>query len=289
MPDPRNMDDIERLEEFAATKDFTWENIIFLKRVGSWKEKWRSPEVNPGNGEMPPPVLKALYNAAEEIFQPLVHRQTSDFPLNLEDDIYLTLDQVFGGNSNHGLRRSSSTDRFNTFPEAMIAPFADDFAANASRLPDRKGFREIRKKDSEAGAGVVTVETNLDHSSSQLPWIPEGLEKVFDDAEVAVKQMVLTNTWIRYVDSLPVTDRLFIGVTSQISSPHCQGTGHYNTGTMQHCSRIPTLFMHIFVGSLNANNNPPSNPSASKSEKKGKKKEKEIISQAKAGKIRDIL
>ncbi|KAG0132079.1 hypothetical protein HOY82DRAFT_312518 [Tuber indicum] len=191
------LDDIERLEEFAATKDFTRENIMFLRRVGSWKKKWRSPEVNPRNGEMPPPVLKALYNAAEEIFQTLIQRETSEFPLNLDDDIYLTLDQVFGGDSNHGLRRNPSTDCFNTFPETMIAPFAVDFTANARRLPDWKVFREIREKDSEAEAGEVTAEAYLDHSSSQLPWIPEDLEKVFDGAEVAVKQMVLTNTWLR--------------------------------------------------------------------------------------------
>ncbi|PWW75453.1 hypothetical protein C7212DRAFT_344823 [Tuber magnatum] len=219
-------DNIEQLEEFAATKDFTGENIVFLKRVRSWKEQWRS-EVNSRNGEIPSPVFSALYNTAEEIFRTLVHREASDFPLNLDDDIYLALDQVFG-HSTPGLRQNPSTDCFNTFPKAITAPFANDVAANARCLPERKGFREIRKKDSEAGAGVVAPEIDPDCStpsricslkSTPLPWIAGDLETIFDGAEVVVKQMVLTNTWIRYVDSLPASERLFIGATPQISSP----------------------------------------------------------------------
>jgi len=200
-------DDFERLEEFAATKDLTGENIIFLKQVENWKEKWRSSEVGSRNGEIPPPVLGALYNAAKEIFRTLIHRETSAFPLNLDDDIYLTLDQVFG-NSNPRLRRNPSTDCFSTFPKATIAPFADDIVADARCLSERKEFREIRRKDPEAGAGAgaAAAEVDPDRSAppqknsvkgSRLPWIPEDLKKVFDRAEVAVKQMVLTNTWIR--------------------------------------------------------------------------------------------
>ncbi|CUS10870.1 unnamed protein product [Tuber aestivum] len=218
-------DDAERLEEFAATKDFTGENIIFLRQVMSWKEKWRS-EVNSGGCEIPPPVLRTLYNAAVEIFQTLVHRETSHFPLNLDDDIYLPLDQIFG-RSDPGLPPDSSTDCFNTFPKAMISPFADDIVlvANARRLPERKGFREIREKDSEAGAVAAEIDPdrsthprNSSAENSPLSWIPEGLETAFDKAEAAIKQMVLTNTWIRYVDSLPASERSLIGATPQISS-----------------------------------------------------------------------
>jgi len=198
-------DDIERLEEFAATKDLTGENIIFLKQVENWKEKWRSSGVNLRSGGVPPPVLRALYSAAKEIFQTLVHKETSSFPLNLDDDIYLILDQAFG-DSNPGLRRNLSADYFNTHSKATIAPFADDVIANARCLPERKEFREICGEDPKAGAGVAELEIDPDRSApprencakgSQLPWIPEDLEKVFDGAEVAVKQMVLTNTWTR--------------------------------------------------------------------------------------------
>lgn len=194
-------DDFERLEEFAATKDLTGENIIFLRQVENWKEKWKSWEANSQSGEMSPPVLRALYSAAKEIFQTLIHRETSAFPLNLDDDIYLTLDQVFS-DSNPRLRRDPSTDCFNTFPKATIAPFADDIVANARCLPERKEFREVGGEDPEAGAAEIgpdrsTPPQKNSVKGSRLPWIPEDLEKVFDRAEVAVKQMVLTNTWIR--------------------------------------------------------------------------------------------
>lgn len=194
-------DDFERLEEFAATKDLTGENIIFLKQVENWKEKWRSSEANSQNGEMSPPVLRALYSAAKDIFQTLIHRETSAFPLNLDDDIYLTLDQVFG-DSNPRLRRDPSTDCFKTFPKATIAPFADDIVADAKCLPERKEFRRIGREDLETRAAEIDPERSAPPrkssvKGSRLPWIPEDLGKAFDRAEVAVKQMVLTNTWIR--------------------------------------------------------------------------------------------
>lgn len=197
-------DDIDRLEEFAATKDFTGENILFLKRVESWKEKWKLSEIKARNGEMPPPVMRSLYDTAEQIFNTLIRRESSDFPLNLEEDVYLPLDRVFG-NTNPGTQKCPPVHLFPSGTKAMIAPFADDFLANSKRMPDKKGFREI--PGSRGGGREYNDERpptpprkNSVIMSTPPCKLPMGFGAcVFDRAEVAVKQMVLTNTWIRYV------------------------------------------------------------------------------------------
>jgi hypothetical protein len=191
-------DDIDRLEEFAATKDFTGENIIFLKKVDAWKEKWKSSEVDARNEGLPVDIKRSLYNTAEHIFQTLVHPESSDFPLNLDEDVFLALDRVFGG-SNPGVQKCPSLHKFNASPKAIIAPFADDVVASARRIQERKGFKEIREKDLEREGDPDRPPTPPRKNSIQSePRIPMGFEiGVFDRAETAVKQMVLTNTWIR--------------------------------------------------------------------------------------------
>lgn len=232
--------DIDRLEEFAATKDFTGENIIFLKRVESWKEKWKLSEIKVRNGELPPLVLRSLYDTAEQIFNTLVHRESSDFPLNLEEDVYLPLDRVFG-NSNPGFQKCSSVPKFPGGGKSIIAPFADDIV-NARRMPGR-GFREIQGSKGREYNDERPPTPPRKNSVIMPLKLPMGFgSTVFDKAEFAVKQMVLTNTWIRYVlsslsptrelevcsykrwscsyvDSLPPSERSLIGVGPTISPP----------------------------------------------------------------------
>lgn len=192
-------DDIDRLEEFAATKDFTGENILFLKRVESWKEKWKLSEIKVRNGQISPAVIRSLYDTAEQIFNTLVHREFSGFPLNLEEDIYLPLDRVFGC-SNPGSQKFQATSKFPGGMKAMVAPFADDILTNVRRIPDKRGFRGPGKgHDYNDERPPTPPRKNSAVTTSPQNMLPMGFGAgVFDRAEVAVKQMVLTNTWIRY-------------------------------------------------------------------------------------------
>ncbi|KAL7272043.1 hypothetical protein RUND412_005168 [Rhizina undulata] len=228
-------DDIDRLEEFAATKDFTGENIQFLKRVGKWKEQWRLLEKDERSGkkksgdalQLPQKALKTLYDAAEDIFLSLVNRDTSNFPLNLDDDIYRSIDRVFG-ESNPGVTVTMATmamslsaltpavpahsDMSKMPGRSMIAPFAEEYFPNpvstiTRKTPGRRGFRELRTpSDGDESLEMMAIHQN----KCELP-CGFGI-KVFDQAEAAVKHMVLTNTWIRYVDSLSPRERALIGV-----------------------------------------------------------------------------
>lgn len=200
-------DDIDRLEEFAATKDFTGENILFLKRVERWKENWKLSEIKVRNGQIPPVVIRSLYDAAEQIFNTLVHRESSGFPLNIEEDIYLPLDRVFGY-SNPGSQKYQATNRYSGGTVARVAPFADDIFTNPRKLPDKRRLRGPGKGHDNNSERPPTPPRKNSIITTPPPQdiLPTGFgSSVFDRAEAAVKQMVLTNTWIRYVCSYRVS------------------------------------------------------------------------------------
>lgn len=204
--------DIDRLEEFAATKDFTGENIIFLRRVESWKESWRLSETEASGEKLTPLALRARYDTAECIFRSLIHRESSAFPLNIEEEIYLPLSRVFG-ESNYGSQKCLPVHKLPSIPRA-VAPFTDGILASARKTPESRCFWETQgRRESEEqeynGEGPPTPPRK--NSVAREPPMHFDIH-VFDRAEAAVKQMVLTNTWIRYVDSLPPSERSLIGV-----------------------------------------------------------------------------
>ncbi|KAI5852991.1 hypothetical protein DFP73DRAFT_470406 [Morchella snyderi] len=192
--------DIDRLEEFAATKDFTGENINFLKRVESWKERWKLSEIEADSGELTPPVLRSLYDTAEHIFNALIHRESSAFPLNIEEDVYLPLSRVFG-ESDYRSQRCLSMYKFPAVSKT-IAPFTDEILTDARRTPENRGFRRIQgsrePEKPEYNDERPPTPPRKNSVLSVPPEPPMGFDiRVFDRAEIAVKQMVLTNTWIR--------------------------------------------------------------------------------------------
>ena len=164
------------LLEFAATKQFTGENIVFLTRVRAWKEQWgRAASVNS------PMTLEAksrLYEAGKEIFDRNISLHTSQFPINLESKVYQELDSIFGS------RVTSSLT-------SIITPFADFWEKKEIRS-SKAGFEEIIRLDERTKPGV----------SDDTLATPYGFDgQVFDRAERSIKYMVFTNTWGRYLES----------------------------------------------------------------------------------------
>ena len=164
--------DPAELLRFAATKEFTGENIIFLIRVRDWKAHW---ERSIRGGSMSLEIKRGLYNDAAEIFSQNVSLQTSQFPINVEHRVYRDLEVIF--------QKPRQVDQ----TEDVISPFSD----HAQDAPS-SWLSSIRVPSSEH---IVPL------SSSQE--IPEAFsELIFDPAEASIKYMVLTNTWYRYVSCL---------------------------------------------------------------------------------------
>lgn len=164
------------LLEFAATKQFTGENIVFLTRVRTWKERWNRAAL--AKIPMPLETKTKLYEAGKEIFDRNISLHTSQFPVNLESKIYRKLEAIFG------------TNVFSS-PSSIITPFTELWAATGQR-ESRAGFEHITRAEVDLKP----------RTCAEIQATPFGFDgQVFDSAERSIKYMVFTNTWTRFLES----------------------------------------------------------------------------------------
>ncbi len=164
------------LLEFAATKQFTGENIVFLTRVRAWKDQW--VRASSAKSPMSQESKSRLYEAAKEIFDRNISLHTSQFPVNLESKVYQDLETIFGS------RVTSSLT-------SIITPFTD-FWEKSDAKNHKAGFEQI----------IRMHERPKPDASDDIMDPPYGFDgHVFDNAERSIKYMVFTNTWGRYLES----------------------------------------------------------------------------------------
>jgi len=198
---------VDDLEEFAVTKDFTGENIIFLRKVTAWKKKWLVSEQNSVSGMIQAPVIRALYDTAEQIYLQSISRVHSSFPLNLEDDIYLTLAGIFCGETNatssHIYPYHNLLDSFSPYNANQITPLAGGTNSLVPRPPPASvgpnvGSQNRSQTKWSPLGGIRRGGESTVCEGEVIPVIPTSFTvEVFDRAEKAVMGMVLMDTWIR--------------------------------------------------------------------------------------------
>ncbi|KAI9857598.1 MAG: hypothetical protein M1813_008190 [Trichoglossum hirsutum] len=172
--------DPTELLRFAAMKEFTGENIVFLTQVRDWKVGWLRLAKK---GNLTPEARSQLFNEGADIFAQTVSLQTSPFPVNLESKAYFDLEAMFG----RRLGTSSSND------SDIITPFANHLASDSQSFTNMSQHTQQNKSNSQ--------EYIVPLPAWEQP-IPENFnEHVFDSAEKSVRYMVFTNTWAKYCDS----------------------------------------------------------------------------------------
>jgi hypothetical protein len=191
---------------FAALKDFSGENISFLKHVRDWKTDWspptdrlqvlRKPQVKQLDGEA---LRRHQFNAAVQIYASFVGVPYSDFPINLS----------FAHRKALGVMFDAATSSISAHVQNNPAtPFDDPergyvkdgfFVANtylndsAEQILPRHG---VKSSSSRKSVGLVYLDSRLPDDIT----IPDTFgPNVFDDAEESIKYMVLTNTWPKFV------------------------------------------------------------------------------------------
>ncbi|KAI9798104.1 MAG: hypothetical protein M1833_005001 [Piccolia ochrophora] len=174
------------LLQFAATREFTGENIVFLTQIRDWRRSWKRVA---SSGTVDTVAKRRLYNNAASIFDTSVCLQTAQFPVNIEHKIYLALEQMF---------RLAKTP----IEREHVTPFADELMPGTWSLPS----------PSTTAPSSYGFPAQRDESSSfpveSLLEVPAGFdEHVFDRAEASVKYMVFTNTWVRFVDEWEMSHR----------------------------------------------------------------------------------
>lgn len=174
------IDDPTALLHFAATRDFTAENIIFLVAVRDWKMRWGDELTRGGRNA-------GMFEQAVEIYANSISEKIAEFPINIEGVIRTKLDAVFADAVSNV--RARQTDPFNE-----VTPFATPAAVPLSPL----------KSPSSAGTGSArSMVKEMYDESSVVDGVAgaEGVDfRVFDAAEKSIKYLVLTNTWRKYIN-----------------------------------------------------------------------------------------
>ncbi|KAJ5087265.1 hypothetical protein N7456_010881 [Penicillium angulare] len=196
------LEDPGTLLRFAAAKEFSGENIIFLNYVRDWKAWWAKigeSQLEYDWAQDPENHRQHMFKIAVEIHASCVNLETAQFPINIESQIYSNLMDLFG--------------------EASLMLVREAQGGNSryySNIPDGYPMPTHRKKFST----VITVEEDkhalcydafpfeshsIMHVESRLPdsvVVPGRFSsRVFDQAEKSVKNLVFTNTWPKFVES----------------------------------------------------------------------------------------
>ena len=202
------------LLQFAATQDFTAENIIFLLQIKNWRTAWRTMPRNPATGKLTPGSRSRLFSMALYIFQTSVSSQTAEFPINIDDPMARKLTSIFGPHTRQHLARSDSHED----TRSLIMAGENDDRCNRNfyqtdaaieLLEDGKtkfGVTIIKTASAISSPPVSSWQQNpLAEKGNQIPDLDPKLvheeldEGVFDQAEASIKYLVLTNTWRKFV------------------------------------------------------------------------------------------
>lgn len=197
---------VDPLLRWAATKEFTAENIVFLRAVRDFKRKWHLIATR---APLADDQLRERYEEAARIYFTLVNPLTAKFNINVDYRTYHELESMFSGLRYEPYPDDDGSISKSTRSDNVIAPWADiEESASGSRhsgeaegvpCPDdvdklyplpvtEIGLRDDAPRQSRLG------DLQLPHL--QIP--PAFSLHVFDKAYESVKHDVFLNTWVRY-------------------------------------------------------------------------------------------
>lgn len=168
---------IESLITWAATKEFTAENTIFIREVRNHKKKWSSVKV------MSAVQRRQMFDEASLIYFTLVNPFTAETPINIEYKVFKSLQDVFACvEYDPYMPRSMTPDEMGSpgLRENVVCPWEDTLSRPASISS------AITESNVSSEKSIVPMEFNID---------------TFDAAYDSIKYLVFTNTWPRYVDA----------------------------------------------------------------------------------------
>lgn len=177
------------LLRFAAAKEFSGENILFLNYVRDWKAAWaKIGESSPEYDWTRDPQYHRLhfFKIALEIYVFCVDMNLAEFPINIESRIYSDLLEMFG-----------EACAYRNLPESY----------NTMAMHRKKLSTVITvEEDTQALCfdAYPHEEQSIMHIESRVPnsvVVPTNFTAdAFDEAEKSIKNLVFTNTWPKFID-----------------------------------------------------------------------------------------
>ena len=185
------------LLNFAATKDFSAENILFLRDVARFKDWWGAIETREGTVTIDSKHM--LFAEALKVYEEHVCQRLSRAPINISGPMRVAMEKIFEAASAQRIQSHVTED--------AVTPFAWEEPSDTIPLAtfnQPSNHHPIRSESQELIIGPIVSVTANEPSTSQarLVEIPNTFcKEAFDQAEQNIKYTVLTNTWSRYVDA----------------------------------------------------------------------------------------
>ena len=191
------------LLQFAATKDFTAENILFLIQVRDWKTSCAASRPST------PHSRALLFNKAVEIYAQSVNEKLAIFPINIEGGVRSRLDAIF----EPAVRRMREGNGELSDPYNEITPFAggegemplSPMSPLSPGSPMKSNWPLPSTPKSDISHDVTEYSRDDGKSIDDIP--AEFDEKVFDAAEKSIKYLVVTNTWRKMIGEMRESPR----------------------------------------------------------------------------------
>lgn len=183
----------EPLRRFAATRDFSGENIAFLTAVREWQDLWPKLHSAPVVTGRTTITRRALYNRAVHLYASYVSAAHAVFPINLSARDYEKLEFLFGAAA-HTLFGESENSSISD-----VTPFA-----NGSDEMDM-GNSSYRGNDSLFSGADFQMQQNVDYIHAHVDFygaIPHDFnDTCFNASEKSIKYLVLSKFTPRPVSS----------------------------------------------------------------------------------------
>lgn len=165
------------LQEFSACNDFSGENVAFLTRIAQWKATFYTNKLELDEAEHHVDV----YNSALQIYIDFVSPRDAEFPLNLSSQTLKQLEDIFEAPARLLLG------------EARVDP----------ALPFTSFFDNHSRPQTTESEATLQARYTGDISTAFD-------NNVFDDALTHIKDLVLTNTWPKFVREMQSRRRVSV-------------------------------------------------------------------------------
>ncbi|KAH7165278.1 hypothetical protein EDB81DRAFT_754053 [Dactylonectria macrodidyma] len=196
----------EPLQRFSALRDFSGENIAFLRSVAEWKSSLppsaRGPEKS--KDSVTQQLVRERFNSALRIYTDFISARDAEFQVNLSSQDLKKLESIFEDSARalYGdkTRHVDPATPFDMFagPKVKSSSASSNGSETGIIMSDQAGIAMSDRASDYGHAGSTAGHAG----DSALYWgdVPDAFdETVFDDSEASIKYLVLTNTWPKFV------------------------------------------------------------------------------------------
>lgn len=189
----------DRLLSFAAHKEFSAENVLFLRAVLEYKAKWERFFETEFTSPAAVTELREAFKEAAYIYYKLIDPRTAKFNINIESSILNKLRAIFATAVYTAATKSNVVTPWDDSESAqgIMVPSSPDRQPSVEAVPmqtfNLHDAHAVRKEGPTIRIAAVQVGRQD---------VPAGFGLgVFDEAYASIHYLVLTNTWAKYLEA----------------------------------------------------------------------------------------